>query len=71
MGFNAVWSPHATERTGHTAGTVEQRVSDLHEMFANPNIKGIMTTIGGYNSHQLLDELDYDLIARNPKVLMG
>lgn len=71
MGFDVVVGPHARERTGHTAGTILQRVTDLHDMFANSEIKAIITTIGGYNSHQLLDELNYDLIAQNPKILMG
>src|SRR5918998_1915247 len=50
---------------------VEARVSDLHEAFADPGVRGIFTTLGGYNSNQLLDYLDYDLIGANPKVLCG
>lgn len=71
MGFNVVLGEHCTESTGHTAGTIEHRVSDLHAMYSNNNVKAIITTIGGYNSHQLLDELDYELIGSNPKILLG
>ncbi len=30
-----------------------------------------MTVIGGFNSNQLLNHLDFDLIRRNPKVFCG
>jgi muramoyltetrapeptide carboxypeptidase LdcA involved in peptidoglycan recycling len=50
---------------------VEARVSDLHEAFADPGVRGIFTTLGGYNSNQLLDHLDYDLIGGNPRVFCG
>lgn len=71
MGFQVQVAPNATALHGHTAGTIDQRVEDLHQMFAAPNVKAIITTIGGYNSNQLLDRLDYDLIRANPKILMG
>ncbi|MEV4398202.1 S66 peptidase family protein [Nonomuraea sp. NPDC049607] len=57
--------------TGHTAGTPEERVQDLHELFADGEVRAIMTSIGGYNANQLLELLDYDLIRRHPKLLIG
>lgn len=71
MGFNVIVGKHVSERTGHTAGTIEQRLHDLQEMFLNPDVRCIIATIGGYNSHQLLDQIDFDLIAEHPKILMG
>ncbi len=71
MGFHVMVGKHAQKRTGHTAGSIEQRLEDLHEMFANPQVKAIIATIGGLNSHQLLEELDYQLISRHPKIFMG
>ena len=50
---------------------VEERVSELHEAFADAGVAGMLTIIGGYNSNQLLARLDYDLIGENPKVLCG
>jgi muramoyltetrapeptide carboxypeptidase LdcA involved in peptidoglycan recycling len=49
----------------------EERVSELHEAFADAGVGGMLTIIGGYNSNQLLGRLDYDLIRENPKVLCG
>jgi len=43
----------------------------LHEAFLDESVKAILTVIGGYNSNQLLDYIDYDLIKRNPKIFCG
>src|SRR5689334_22146988 len=39
--------------------------------FADPDVAGILTVIGGFNSNQLLPHLDWDLIAANPKIFCG
>lgn len=51
--------------------SVEKRVEDLHEAFADTDVKAIFTVIGGSNSNQLLDYIDYQLIAENPKIFCG
>ncbi|MFX4302708.1 S66 family peptidase [Alicyclobacillus tolerans] len=71
MGFNVLLGEHCAKHTGHTAGTIDERLSDLHSMYRNNDVKAIITAIGGYNSHQLLDELDYELLRKNPKILLG
>lgn len=53
------------------SSSVQSRITDLHEAFADPNVKAILTVIGGYNSNQLLESIDYDLIRRNPKIFCG
>lgn len=57
----------------YSSGTpsLEERVHDIHEAFSDDNVKAILTTIGGYNSNQLLQYLDYELIGRNPKIFCG
>lgn len=51
--------------------SVGQRLEDLHQAFADPGISGVLTVIGGWNANQLLDHIDYALIAANPKVFCG
>jgi len=53
------------------SSSVKSRVDDLHEAFRDPSVKAVLTVLGGYNSNQLLDCLDYDLIRANPKILCG
>lgn len=50
---------------------IANRVADLHNAFTDPDVKAVMTVIGGHNSNQLLPYLDWDLIATNPKILCG
>lgn len=47
------------------------RAADLHEAFADPDIHGVVSTIGGDDSIRLLPHLDLDLLAANPKVFLG
>ena len=56
---------------GGYAGTVPQRLSDLHGMFRDPEVKGIWAARGGSGSNALLPSIDYDLVRANPKVLVG
>ena len=71
IGLHITISPYADEKNRFNSTSIEHRLSDLHDAFRDPHVKGILTAIGGYNANQLLDELDYDLIAANPKVLCG
>lgn len=71
LGFNVILGKNALRYLGYMAGTAEERVEDLHEMFANPKVKAIFTSAGGFVSHQLLRHLDYHLIKKNPKIICG
>jgi muramoyltetrapeptide carboxypeptidase LdcA involved in peptidoglycan recycling len=51
--------------------SIESRVADLHALFADDEVRAVVCTIGGYDSHQLLEELDFELIRANPKVFSG
>lgn len=56
---------------GFLAGTDQQRLDDIHTMFADPSVKAVWCVRGGYGCGRLLPLLDYKLIKRNPKVLIG
>src|SRR5438045_2040800 len=53
------------------ATNVQDRVNDVHQMFSDPEVKGVFCVRGGYGSTQIIDRLDYPLITRNPKVFVG
>lgn len=65
MGYNVKLGKTVDKIEDYTAGTIEERVDDIHEMFKNPDIKIILATIGGYNANDILDKLDYELIKKN------
>ena len=64
-------APHALNQRGIVSDTVENRVSDLHEMFLDPSVRAIVAAIGGNHSCHLLPRLDFDLIRTHPTILMG
>jgi muramoyltetrapeptide carboxypeptidase len=71
LGLRPVLMPNATKRAGWVSASIEDRVADLHAAFSDPAIDGIVCTIGGYHSAQLLERLDMELIAAHPKVFCG
>ena len=55
----------------YLAASKEHRVEDLNDAFKDKNVKAILTVIGGFNSNQLLDYIDYEAIKENPKIFCG
>src|SRR5437868_5523042 len=70
-GFNVKIAPHALNQHGYVSDTPEHRVEDIHGMFRDPNVRAVISAIGGDHSCHLLPLLDFDLIRSNPKVFMG
>ena len=56
---------------GYLAGPDERRLQDLHDAFADPAVDAVVCLRGGWGSARLLDRLDLDLIARQPKPFVG
>jgi len=71
LGFRARLGEHIFKRNEYLAGTDQQRASDVNRMFADDDVDAIFCVRGGYGSSRILPYLDYDLIARNPKILLG
>lgn len=71
IGLKSVVGAHAYDRSGYFAGTDRDRADDINKMFANDAIAGIVCYTGGWGSPRVLPYLDYELIARKPKVLIG
>jgi muramoyltetrapeptide carboxypeptidase len=67
-GFDVVLGEHALGSSApYFSGSAADRLADLHAAFADPEIKAIFTTRGGYGANYLLEGLDLDLIRANPK----
>jgi muramoyltetrapeptide carboxypeptidase len=71
LGFEVKEGHHLYDRYGYLAGSDRNRAADLNAMFADDGVDGIITLGGGYGAPRILPYLDYDLIQRNPKLLMG
>lgn len=71
MGLKVTFSKNSMEYDEFMSSSIESRIEDLHQAFLDKNVKAILTVIGGYNSNQLLDYIDYEIIKNNPKILCG
>jgi muramoyltetrapeptide carboxypeptidase len=71
MGLRVKLGRFARERRGYLAGRDEERAADLNAMFADRGVDAVFALRGGWGSARILPAVDFDLIRRNPKVLLG
>ncbi len=71
LGFKIKYGPRMWERYGYLGGKDTDRAADLNEMFADKSVQGILCVHGGWGCARLLPLLDYEMIRRNPKVIIG
>jgi muramoyltetrapeptide carboxypeptidase len=71
LGFPAVLAPHALLKEGYLAGGDDLRLRDLHTLFQDERVKAILCARGGYGVLRLLERIDFDLIRKHPKILVG
>jgi Uncharacterized proteins, homologs of microcin C7 resistance protein MccF len=71
IGLKPVYSDKILSKHGYFSGTDKERADDFNDMIKNPEIKGIIFTNGGYGCARILDRIDYDMIKKNPKVMVG
>ena len=71
LGLEVKQGEHVLDRYGYLAGTDEERAADLNAQFADDSVDGIVAVRGGWGCARILPHLDYAMIARNPKVIVG
>jgi len=71
LGLKVSFGKHVEENDSFNSSSTKSRLADLHDAFADPQVKGVFTVIGGFNSNQLLNGIDWDLIKKNPKIFCG
>lgn len=71
LGLEVKLGKNVRAQRGFNAGTDQQRLDDLHTMFEDESVAGIWCARGGYGTTRLLPYIDYDLIAKNPKIFIG
>lgn len=71
LGLRPRLGRHVRAVQGHYAGSVEQRVDDLHALWADDDVRALWSIRGGAGTAQLLPHLDYAAMRRKPKALVG
>lgn len=71
LGFRTRVGEHILDRHGFLAGKDRDRAADINAAFADPEVDAVFAYTGGWGSPRVLPHLDWDVIAANPKILLG
>lgn len=53
------------------AGSDADRLNELHRFAADPEVKAVLFTRGGYGTTRIIDDIDWNLLLDNPKWYCG
>ncbi len=70
-GYRIRESDHLYDSSDRFAASVEARLSDIQQMFMDPEVRAVFAARGGYGSAQLLQGMDWEVIRENAKWLAG
>ena len=70
-GYNVKPSLHLNRIDPDPAVADKEKLNDIHDMFSDPSVQAIFCLRGGAGASRLLNNIDYSLIAANPKILAG
>jgi muramoyltetrapeptide carboxypeptidase len=71
MGLVVRVSEHILDKTGFLAGPDRTRAEEMNRFFADPDIKAVICARGGYGALRILKHLDFSILAKNPKIILG
>ena len=70
-GYHVKLADGVYARDDYVAGDARRRADDLNALFADTEVDVIQMLRGGYGASQIVSYLDFDVIAANPKALIG
>lgn len=71
LGLKVIFGKHIEETDDFGTSSVASRLTDLHDAFANSDVKAVFAVRGGWSANQLLPFIDWELIKANPKIFCG
>lgn len=71
QGFELKAGSLTGERDHWRSGSIAARADELNALIRDPQVRAIMSVIGGSNSNSLLPYLDFDALKRDPKIVIG
>lgn len=71
FGLNVIEAPHALAPDAWLRAHPEARAADLHWALEHPDVRGVVSTIGGDDAVRVLPRLDLELIRARPKAFVG
>ncbi len=71
QGYNTVISDTTFKKFRYHAGNDNERVEQFHRFLQDDSINAIVCTRGGYGLLRILNDIDYELVKSNPKIICG
>ncbi len=71
LGFKVKVGKNVLAQNGYLAGTDTQRAEDLMWAFSDKEIRCVWCIRGGYGAMRILPMLDFEVIKKNPKLMIG
>ena len=71
LGLKVKVGEHVLARHGYLSGTDRNRAADINRFFDDDSVRAVLPIRGGWGSSRVLPHLDFDVIRRNPKVVLG
>jgi muramoyltetrapeptide carboxypeptidase len=70
-GYKVKYRDDLFEVDGYLAGSDQRRAEELMQAFTDPEVDAIFPGTGGYGVTRMLDLLDFEVIRRHPKLVVG
>jgi len=71
LGFEVKFRRDNWRGRGYLAADDAARAREFNELWADPEVKGLLAVRGGYGCLRMVDGVDMDLVRRVPKIFIG
>ena len=71
LGYKVIVADSCREEYGYLSGSDASRARGLNRMFRDDRVDAVVCMRGGYGVARMLDQVDFDVIRANPKILLG
>ncbi|WP_265257852.1 S66 peptidase family protein [Verminephrobacter aporrectodeae] len=71
LSVQPVLAEHVYKAQTYVSGPINERAIELQKFLESPSISAVFTTLGGFNSNELLPYLDFQTLKNKPKIFVG
>lgn len=69
--FKVKLGKNCLAKSAYMAGSIDDRLQDIHDLVSDEDVEALMASRGGKSCNQLVRLLDYEVMLKNKKPIMG